>query len=306
MPNNNWADRLENFLNRKIEDTGFNDTETAQWLSKNMLKAIAWYITGCEVPFAGKVADKIVEQFGNYAGFFDMEGCFKEGNEAGIYEIRRKTNLRTTAAGGVLALGSWAGLIFDLVGLVDGMIRASLRIGAVYAKRYGFEADDLQPEDFLEIIAYWVGEKGALDSPEAKYAFYTYILGESEANKLIGKTYLKAMTKSGGKATLKGIGKMGVKSSGEVIKYFTTTQAFKIGAKQATKVVGKFTTKSSAKAGAKGASTAPVLSWFGGCAVNAAINRWFMGQLLDAAEEYYDDKFRGLKALQDSNNNNTK
>ena len=154
MPNNNWADRLENFLNEKINNTNINDTKIAQWLSQNMLKAVAWYITGCDIPFTGKVADKIFEQFGDHAGLFDMKGNFEFANELGITKIRQIANRLTTVNGGVLALGSWLGLILDVVILVDGMVRTSLKIGAVYAKRYGFEADDIQPEDFLEIIAY--------------------------------------------------------------------------------------------------------------------------------------------------------
>lgn len=295
MADNNWADRLENEAQNLLDATGVTDNETARWISIQILKAVAWYLTGCDVPFADKAGDKIIEKFGRQDGLFDMEGAYISGNQSGLTTVRRRANRLTTFFGGVWALASWLGLLLDLVGLVDGMIRASLQIGGIYAKRYGYTAEILQPEDFLEVIAYWVGEKGALDTPEAKFAFYELVLGEEAAKKLTAKANIKLSTKVSAKSGLKSVAKAVTKSTSEYAMYEVTKTASKLASKQASKVVGKFTTKSAPKTVGKGASMTPILAQLGGCLLNAAINRWFMGQLLDAAEDYYDAKFRSMK-----------
>ena len=295
MANKNWADRLENETQKLLDATGVTDNEVARWVSIQILKAVAWYLTGCDIPFADKAGDKIIKQFGPQDGLFDMEGAYISGNQDGLATIRKRSNRLTTVSGGVLAVFSWFGSLFDLVGLVDGMIRASLRIGGVYAKRYGCTAEVLQPEDFLEIIAYWVGEKGALDSPEAKFAFYELVLGEEAAKKLTAKANIKLSTKLTAKSGLKSAAKAATKSTSEYVMYKATKAASKAASKQASKVVSKFTTKSASKATGKGVSMTPIIAQVGGCLLNAAINRWFMGQLLDAAEDYYDGKFRAMR-----------
>lgn len=276
MASNNWADNLENEAQEILDRLGITDNSVANRFSVTLLQVISWYMTGLDMPVVGKIGDKAARLL-NQQDLFDMDGAYREGNAQGLASIRNRANLATTVAGGIWGLFSWAGLIIDVIGLVDGMIRASLLIGGVYAKRYGFTAEAIEKEDFLCIIAYWVGEKGALDSPESKIAFYELILGDEAAQKIAFKLNIKTSIKGGIKAGFK--------------------PAAKASLKAAEKVISKFTIKAASKTGGKGIATMPGLAQIGGFALSASINRWFMGQLLDAAEEYYDDKFSMLSIV---------
>jgi hypothetical protein len=276
MANNNWADKLESEVQLLLDDLGITDNVLANKFSILLLKVVSWYLTGLEIPSLGKVGDRVAQAL-RQQDMFDMAGAYREANNKSLSNIRTTANVATTVSGGVWGLFSWLGLVIDVIALVDGMIRASLLIGGVYAKRYDYTSDVLEREDFLCVIAYWVGEKGALDSTEAKLAFYQLILGEDAAKKIALKWNTKTFTKGTTKVGIKPIAKSAIKAAEKVIK--------------------KFITKATSKTAGKGISTVPIIAQLGGCLVNASINRWFMGQLLDASEEYYDDKFSSSSRL---------
>ncbi|TAE83694.1 MAG: hypothetical protein EAY76_01120 [Alphaproteobacteria bacterium] len=289
MADKNWADRLEQKINAFIQSTGFNDTKFAQDVSTLILKTIAWYVSDADFPFGDfkiSMNDIIRKVNENREAYFDPNESYKLGNELGLKNLRDTANTVTSVAGGFLALGSWAALAFDIIALIDGMARTSLAIGGVYAKRYGYGPEVLNTEDFLGVVAYWVEEKDLFDDPDAVDAFYKAILGDDAAFKIRQKAELKLSLKGG----IKGSVKLGVKASDKAVT------------KAVVKFISKFNAKMATKASGKAASTAPGIAHFGGCLLNAAINRWFMGQLLDASEAYYDDKFRRMKAAEATEN----
>ena len=198
-----------------------------------------------------------------------------------IYKLARFTNYinlwrgiaitQSGIAGGTLALPgiNWmGGLAADLVALLYTMAVTAYGVGAIVAKRKRCFRDrytDINQLDYIDILAVWA------DAPE-------YIMDEQVRQYVFDKLGRDLSWKAGSKTALK------------VITKSTIIGGKKVGVTLPQKLVSKIAAKMATKLSVKGAA---VLSGIG-VGISAGINIWFVNEISQAAEIYYDAKFKWM------------
>ncbi len=163
---------------------------TVRLLGTQILKTIVWYSSKSDV-FNSKTRVKLA---------INAEGMGLE-------------NWKTLVIGGTITSGaglsffSFFGMAIDIVAIVDAWIRASLGIGGFAAKKYGYNYSCLEKEDFIDVLAAWVGEYDFIGNDEAKQ-----VILSSEISKLLSeKVMLKIEAKIAAKVMVKALEKLSVK-----------------------------------------------------------------------------------------------
>ncbi|PSB11225.1 hypothetical protein C7B61_11925 [filamentous cyanobacterium CCP1] len=209
-----------------------------------------------------------------------------------VYEwTEQRKNQATLAGGGAGVLGgpiAYAAMGIDLIFCQKTATAGCLGVGFIKGLNVDFE------NDMNEIMALWTGAATISSSvPIGKVGL-----------KLNSKLSVKLGTKMLPKAVGKGTGLIIAKGSGAIVGAGLTKIGAKGTAKVASKIVSKVMQQTVGKVASKGAAkiSAKLAAKIGvgwipivGGVVNASVNRWIVGSLIDSGVKYYhameEDKY---------------
>lgn len=189
----------------------------------------------------------------------DLESIYNDARSEPLSSWRSTQQALVTGSGAAAAAVPGlhlVGMAADVAFLMNRMAVCSYGIGAIVGNSRGL-GSILEKEDFAIILARWSGDDHVCDAA-------------------IGKTAADLVGKVGGKS---------------LTKLLAKTAAEKAGILAGKKLAGKVGMKVGAKFGAK-LGTKAVAGWvpFLGAAVGGGINLWFITEIADAAQSWYELK----------------
>ncbi|TAE83813.1 MAG: hypothetical protein EAZ74_03260 [Alphaproteobacteria bacterium] len=196
----------------------------------------------------------LIEQRG-----FDVAKIYDLAKGWSVAEARNINCGLSAIAGAGSVFVPIAGIAWDVVGLLEGMAKASFSVGSAIASRNGLDARALDAQDYVDVLLLWAGMPEAMLDVAAKQAI---IFGN--LNVAVGSMAAKA------------IPKVGVFAHATI----SATAAKKIAAKLVAKLAGKLVSHG--------------FGWiipFLPSALNGSVNAWITWSIADVAEVYYNAKF---------------
>ncbi|MDX2308210.1 MAG: hypothetical protein NW216_08230 [Hyphomicrobium sp.] len=168
-------------------------------------------------------------------------------------------------------------LVSEVAFLMNRLGAASFGVGAIKSQKPGL-GNVLETEDFACILAYWAKDDDVKQAMTGKLAAdATTKVGLKVGTKLYGKGFAKVATKTA------------LSSAGYLV-------GNKVGGKVLAKAGALFGSQVAAKAGT---GFAPVI----GAVAGAGINYWIMSGVIEAADQFYEDKLALIQTVSSNDDN---
>ncbi|TAE81140.1 MAG: hypothetical protein EAZ74_06290 [Alphaproteobacteria bacterium] len=236
-----------------------------EWFGQLVVKALRWIVE------VRGIDNNFVQQTFDWTHFLP------------VWAVRSSMATWNAVVGAVCMLppggAAYVALVADIFSLIEAMIRVSFGVGASIAHHNKMDVSALDPQDYVDILALWVGDVEAIQNETAKTAFMNTTSDSNAANRAASKG-AKSAAKAAHAAHTMG-------KAAKSAKFFGKTAA-KVGVKVTVKASGKI-------ASATSSTAFPGLGTMLGAAGNASINAWIMSDISHYAEMYYNAKF-GLNA----------
>ena len=244
--------------------TDFSNNNKTDWVEIAKSLGLIWFAEKIFEALKWLVESRGITQL-------ELDAIWAFTHKRSVQTIRMSTaTFSGTAGAGSIAIPAY-GIVIDIATLLEAMQKACLSVGASLAYQSGGDVDDIELQDYVDILTLWAGAPDAIQCTEAKEVILSGQLAYG-AGKIAGKL--------GGKAVAKVFGK----TAGGIASFASGAIGSQIGAKLAV--------KATAKTAAAGSATAfwGVGTIFG-MVLNSGVNIWLLADITHHAEVFYKAKF---------------